>query len=183
MMNFQILPYVELNGEWTMDGAQLLNLWAMMKRERTFERVFCQGGVRDLAEFEDFLRKKDNLVHLVIDRNQGGPVGLFWLTDIKTNHATVHFNVFREYWGEQALAAMKESFRYWFRHKGPDGRPMFDLLCGTIPEDNKLAINFAKKSGATVLEPVIPGIIKNVYTGKWVGAAVMFIKREDANHG
>lgn len=81
------------------------------------------------------------------------PVGVAWLNNCNGGRAFAHFLFLKKAWGEIAGQAGKIGLDYWFSFKVGD-EPLFDVILGLIPSDNKRAVRYARRLGFSVLGDV-----------------------------
>jgi len=170
----QIVPYVEIDGAWTLKDSFVKTLWDKMEAEGTAKRVFCTGMVTDRDRFLAFMKSSKTVVLTQWDNDECVFIG--WLNNISQHTAYAHFCCFKSIWGEQSEEALKNALERWFAFKDSEGELMFDVLCGAIPETNKLAIRLAERCGITKLG-TIPDYIRDAYTGVKTGMTIVYIRR------
>lgn len=78
------------------------------------------------------------------------PIGVAWLNHHSGTKAFAHFLFLRKAWGEHTLKAGRVGLEYWFSFKVGD-EPLFDVILGLIPSDNRRAIGFVRRLGFSVL--------------------------------
>lgn len=169
-----LIPYVEINGAWTINDETMKRLYGLMVAEQTNEIVFKAGSVMDE---DDFIKAfKSPNVHMVLILTDTAPAAIVWIRDFGPNYAYGHFCMFKNIWGKKTIQAGQTAIDYFFSMKRPDGEPFFDLLIGVFPEDNEHALNLVKNLGFTVLG-VIPKMLYDKYENRKIGAVYSYIER------
>lgn len=170
------LPYIQQNGSWTLPDSAMGELWRRMEAEHTARKVFCLGAVKNEADWIAYMKSPANAPHVHFEGQQA--VWCAWLNNVSANAAQAHMAGFRAAWGRSA-DYLKASFRFWFSMTRPDGGPLFDIIWGNIPSDNRLMIKLCERSGLHIVGE-IPKIIVNHFTGESVGATFLYADRRDA---
>lgn len=171
-----LVPYVQVDGAWTMSDEVMRGLWAGLEAEGTVRRVWCGGGMLDADEFLMFMKRPSNAVHVIWEEAE--PVFLAWLNSFGDNHAMAHFAGFMAGWGRIMVECLKKCFQYWFSMKNGDEKPLFGVILGIIPETNRLAIRLGQRAGAR-RAGTVPGVIRDIYQQRRVGAAIMYVENEN----
>jgi len=168
----KIIPYVQVDGAWSLPDSIMAGLWYKMLEEGTAKRVFCTGSVNSLPEFIALVKSpKNSVMTQWVDEE---PAFIGWINNFTQCSAMAHFNCFKKIWGNSDTA-LKNAFKYWFAFKAGD-RHLFDTLVGMIPADNKLAIRLSKKVGAIGLG-TIPDYAVNKFTKEKTGLYVCYMRR------
>jgi len=171
----KIIPYVQVDGAWSLPDSVMIGLWDKMVLENTSKRVFCTGTVKTEAEFLKLMKAPTNSV--MTQWIEDEPAFIGWINNFTPCSAMIHFNCFKNIWGRKTVEAMKAALKYYFSFK--DGnRHLFDTIVGMIPSDNKLAILLTQKAGAIGLG-TIPDYAVNTYTEEKTGLYICYIKREE----
>lgn len=170
----EVLPYVELDGKYTVEDEVVRVVFFKMLADETFQVVFYDGTVETPEAFINLLRAPHNYpVFVFVDQKIGG---VAWINDAKDNHATAHFCVFREHWGKESVAMGKAVLDYWFSFTREDGSPMFDVILGVTPAVYKPALRFITQLGFKVVGEV-PKVIYNAYTQQRGSAMLSYCER------
>jgi len=178
MNNLVVIPYTQINGEWTLRDDIVKGFYRLMASQGTARVVFYSGTVKNEDEFLAACR----ISHTVfILENTGRPVAIGWLNNFMGSSANAHWVTFKGSWGtEKTHEAIQATLRYWF-HFMKDGKPLFNVLLGIYPEENKRIDKFAKEAGFTVIG-TIPGLIYNFWENRTVGAVFSYIERRSICH-
>jgi len=171
----KIIPYVQIDGAWSLPDSVMSDLWARMTVERTVQKVFCTGSIKSQPEFMHLVKSPSNCV--VTQWYGDEPVFLGWLNNFTKKSAMAHFCVFKGGWG-WSEEILKSAFKYWFSFKNYDGDPLLDTLIGMIGADNRLAVKLSKKVGSVDMG-VIPNYAVNYYTKETIGLYVCYMQRQE----
>lgn len=168
-----LIPYTMQDGHWTLPDAALQGIWAQMVIEGHVKTVFCQGGVRTQDQWFEHCKNPANVIQTVW--NGDDLVLVAWLNKVSWNHAMGHFCGFKAGYGKVVKEAGRLILDYWFDILG------LQVVIGCIPEHNRLALKYIlglgfEKGG------FIPGIIRDVFKHKAVGAVFVYKTRE-VHHG
>jgi len=169
-----IVPYVELEGIYTVPDETVKAVFFKMHLDGTWGTVFYDGLTNTPEDFIALLRSPMNYpVFVLVDGIVGG---VAWLNELRNNHGTAHFVVFKEHWGKNSTAMGKEVLQYWFSFKHEDGKPVFDVILGVTPSEYKPAIRFVTSLGFRVVGEV-PKVIYNAYTKTNSNAVLSYCER------
>lgn len=97
--------------------------------------------------------------------------GFAWFNEVSDNHCTGHFCFFKETWGKSAFRLAEAVLRYWFAMPNSVGAPLFDVIIGRTPSENRLAVRFIRKLGFVVV-----GEIPKIANGEPL--TVSYLERE-----
>jgi hypothetical protein len=156
-----IIPYVEIDGSWTLKNSQVHEVFARMDPAVQFP----QGTVRNGA---DLIRLWREVAVAHVIEHGGKFVWAAWLTDVQSTHAFGHFCRLGGDVPGRLLG--KKSLEYWWKNT-----PL-DVVLGLTPEDNAPALNMVRKMGFT-LHPPIKNMLLNAHTGQKVGAVLSEVHR------
>lgn len=177
MNELVLIPYIEINGEWTLPDLYIVDLFRLAEKEGTAETVFYSGGINDGYDFIELLQQKDAYPVIIVDKS-GPPVGVIWLRDFAKNYAYGHFLFFSNSWGNgKAIEGAKMAIDHFFNFKKPDGVFLFDVLIGVFAEENKKAFDFVLKVGFTIVG-TIPKMLYNRYENRQTSAVYSYIERK-----
>ena len=166
--DFQLIPYAEVKGEWTLPEHFVRAAYQQMVVEGNADTVFIDGSVRDEDEFLEVVQRKSNVV--VFALRLGELLGVAWLNGWQGKSAYGHFCFMREASVSQSTIEMgREIIRYWLSF------PTVEFILGVVPAFNTLAINFVQSIGFKKVG-AIPGMIEGP---KGRAAAVIFYTTED----
>lgn len=146
--NIQIIPYAPMAEDvYNIPDDAIAGVWQKCVEQKLNNIVFHDGSVKSEKDFIATMKRNGNLPAFAYD---GNVLGFAWLNDIAKNRAVGHFCMFRETWGYQSLEIGKRFIEYWFSMKDK-GRPIFDVIIGNTPPENKKAIGYIKRLGFEVV--------------------------------
>jgi len=181
-MKFVIIPYVEVNGSYSLTDGVLREIWQKIVEQGLMQVVFYRGQITSEDDFIKLAKASHNVIHFIFTKDEGQIALVAWLNDIHETFATAHFLIFQEMWGKQSRNLGKLSLQYWFDFKKNDGSPLLDVIIGKTPHTYEIVINYLKKLGMTVLG-VVPYVDYDIYKDEKIGHAISFITREDFQNG
>ena len=152
-MKYQHIPYRLVDGIPTFKDSDFEYLYMKLRSHGLLGRVFFDGTMQTVEEFIAFMKSGSNMVFVILRKEDGEPVGFWWLNNISWTHAWVHFTAFREIWGTPYPVVLgKEAMSICLNDLG------FSVIMGMTPTNNKLALKYIKEVG---LKPVaeIPGLL------------------------
>ena len=176
-MGLQILPYVQVDGQWSVSDTYLKSLWQKMEEQNLVQKVFYAGEIKDEQGWINLCKNPRNILHLVLDE-ENEAVSVIWLNGLQMSFAFAHFVCFKKIWGKRTKEVADESFKHWFSFKKKDDTPLFDVIIGKTPDANISAINFIKRIGMNVIG-TIPNIAYDIYLGKKMGLVISYIERKE----
>jgi hypothetical protein len=175
MSDLVLIPYIQVRGEWTLPDEVMKGLYRLMVQEGTAKTVFYSGTVKNDDEFLRACRGAGTHT-IVILTDTGEPAAIGWLNNFLLSTAHAHWLCFKGIWGtEKTHEAIKKTLEYWFHFEAGDG-PLFEVLLGIYPEDNRHINSFAQKAGFTVIG-TIPKLLYNFWENRKVGAIISYIER------
>jgi len=169
----KIIPYVQIDGAWSLPDSVMAGLWYRMLEEKTAEIVFPTRSVNSLPSFMALVKNPQNCV--MTQWIEDEPAFLGWINNFTKCSAFAHFTCFKTIWGKRSAEALSAAFKFWFEFHNDDG-PLLETLIGMISADNTRAINLTKRCGVTGLG-VIPNYAVNDYTKQKTGLYVCYIER------
>lgn len=142
--------------------------------EDTFRTVFYDGPIQDEDSFLAMLQSPSNAPVFAFRGDQ--IIGFAWLNGFSGSHAFGHFCFLKQAWGDAALEAGRMILEYWLSFPKEDGSPLLQVLIGSVPVTNTLAIAFVhnlgfKRAGS------IPKMLHNIHTGEDVSAVILYYVR------
>lgn len=168
-----LIPYAQVQGQWTLDDKIVLSIARSSQEEGTFRRVFYEGKIRTP---EDFLVAMKQSVNVPVFAFRGTePIGFAWINGITGNRAFAHFCMLKSSWGTDAQNACRMFVDYWLSFRRGD-MPLLDILLGVIADTNARAVKFAQRCGFVRLG-TIPMALQNAYTGDMDGAVILYYSR------
>ena len=180
-MNFEIVPYLYINGEWSLSDETMAHLWLLANEQGLIEKTFVSEQLTTLGQWFSIIQNRNNLISVVSETEENKPAAICWLNDFGRNHASGHFFMFREYWGKATIQIGKRVLKYWFEFER-DGKPLLDIIIGRVPQSNQIAIKYVKKFGFWTCG-VIPGIIYDAQNDIYQNLEILCMKREDFENG
>lgn len=144
MNEFEMVPYGKVDGIRTYKDSEILGLYTRVMVE-SGAQMFRDGSIKDGQAFLRMAKSAGVAFHVAYVR--GKLAGCVWLTGFQDRLAQVHFCVFREFWGKDALGLGRHCLRELIHKTCTDGEYWLDMLLGLTPADNPLALRFAKMCG------------------------------------
>jgi len=141
-----LIPYVELDGSWTIPDAEMRKVYDTLVGEKLLEILMPEGAVKSAGHFLALMKSPANLP--VVLYSEKNPAGIGWLNGLGRNSAFAHFCFFRSTWGRLTNAMGKKLLDYWFGFPGESG-PLFDVLIGVLPAWNHKAAKYVRRMGFT----------------------------------
>lgn len=169
----KLVPYVEIDGEWTIPDRLMAALWQKTANDRLHEVTFYDGSILNADQFLAYMKSDKTLPVVALDET--GPHGFAWLTEINGNRAFAHFCMMRDSWGKSAKMIAEQILNYWWMLSGEKG-PVLKLIMGLTPEQNKPALRFIQKLGFTLVGS-IPQMCR--MPGGAVPGVLSYIERPD----
>ena len=147
----RILPYVLVQGTYTLPDTFLHWMWARFEEEGSSKKVFVVGEVYGAEAYVAYLRHPANApIFFFTDDPEHTPLGMAWLNGIEGNHAFLHHALLRAAWGTLTMNVARAAFNYWWGLESDSG-PLLEVLIGQSPSKNKLAISYLERAGFTVI--------------------------------
>lgn len=144
----EIVPYVLLDGEWTVADEVVKGFYLGCVDDGTSETVFFDGSIDSPERFLETVQNPRALpVFLFV---QGRPAAFAWLNGFCRHSAFAHFCVMKWAWGELALEMGRKTIAYWLGFRRGSGAPLLHLIIGTIPSVNRRAVRFVAAIGFKV---------------------------------
>lgn len=172
--NLNLIPYTQINGEWTIPDDLIMGLFDKMVADGNYQTFYLNAAVKSREKFLKTCKNPVFAVHIIV-RDDGVPVTLWVLQGTTNNFAYVHICGFEGATREEKLESAHMSKDYWFSLER-DGKPILDVLIGIFPETNKSIKNFAVRAGWKVLG-TIPRILYDYWQGKQVGGTYCYVAR------
>lgn len=155
-----IFPYSKINGEWNAPDSILIDAYNRTVKQNCLKRIFWDGLIKTDSDFINYFKSDRNIV--IFGFIDGIPCGYAWINNIGVGHASVHFCVFKEFWGSEHKEDMFESVvNYFFSFKDGE-RHLFDTLIGMVPKFNKHAIKYTKENGFNLVGE-IPNMVNDIF--------------------
>jgi len=156
----RLIPYEAFDGIPTFTDSFIMGLYNQMYQEGTADRVFIDGSVLNAEGFLNMAKFGSMKLFVIYgeDNSENSPDGVFWLNNFQAMSAQLHFCFFKKSWGRKALEHSKYCVNASVNMKNALGEPMFDLIHGSTPADNVLALRLVKLSGMTILGEMPCGV-------------------------
>ncbi len=146
MSFFKMIPYIEFDGMRSFADSFIATLYERCEFEGHAETVFYEGTVRNETEFVKAL--KNSVAWLVIQDEV--VVAVVWLNRHEGRFARFHFMTFQACARRHLVKMGRYVLSEIMQMKDNGGEYLFDMLLGSIPARNKVAVNYAKKCGGKV---------------------------------
>lgn len=164
--DINLIPFSEVNGEWTVPDKFLRVLFANIILEGKFESVFFEGLIRSDDDFISMLKSPGN-VPVLITHGIDKMLGIAWMNALQGNLAFGHF-CFLDDAIESKLTVEcgKRVISYWLSF------PTLEVIVGVIPSFNQPAIKYVERIGFEKI-----GSIKNMVRSAYLDGrfdAVLF---------
>ena len=140
--------YNEDDGVRNMTDSFIIGLLDRSERDGTMDMFFFGDTNPDKKVFLSRVKYESRLMFFTI-LYKGDIAGFGLVDDIRDDTGQGHFCVFSEYWNHEAsIFATREVYKRLLAGQ-------FSVITGIVPEDNKFAIQFCKKTGLEELA-IIP---------------------------
>lgn len=180
MKDLILVPYIQINGVWTIPDEVMRGLYGLMVKEGTAKVVFYSGTVKNQDEFLSACKSSGTHTVFVLEET-GEPIAIGWLNNFMAQTANAHWLTFKSAWGTgKTDQAIQKTLNYWF-HFTKNGESLFEVLLGIYPEENEHIDLFARQAGFTVIG-IIPALLYNYWEGRRVGAVISYIERRTVCH-
>lgn len=166
-----LIPFVQLNGEWTIPDDVLANLFFRIEADGLVEGVFFDGSIHDWRTFIQAVKSPQNICIFFFHENI--PMAFAWLNGLARHTAFAHFCVLRHAWGAHADEMGKMALNYWMSW---DGEAKIQTIMGTIPTQNRRALAYVRRIGFERCG-TIPGLLKDRH-GKFRSADIVYFSRD-----
>lgn len=177
VMEFSIVPYIEVDGIRTFTDSQMMSFYNRMVEDGTAGIVFFQGDIKDQYEWLAAMKSPANHLYVVLTGND--PVGLCWLNRFEGKYARLHFCTFSKFWG---TGANDEAARFTLDKltsmTDENGDQVFTMFLGYIPSMNTIAIDYLTRNGGRIAGRV-PDLLWDHANQKTVEGTIIYFKRED----
>lgn len=131
-------------------ASHMRQFYAQAEADGVVRRVFLTGKVYDADSFLAYFSSPATLAVLLIFEES--IVGMGWLSNVEGRSALPNFFFLKRTWGWQSLQLGQMLLRYWFAFPGNgDDETALDILVGMTPAKNRLACNFVKRLGFTIV--------------------------------
>jgi hypothetical protein len=179
-MGLVLIPYIRMNEQWTIPDDMMKELYGQMRREGTDRIVFYSGTVKNEDEFLRASQSASTHTAVIFQEN-GEPAAIGWLNNFDRSIAHAHWLCFKSIWGtDMTHEAARKCLKYWF-HFEIEGKPLFEVILGLYPDENKFIHEFVQSIGFTVIG-TIPKLFYNHWDERMVGAVVSYIERRTICH-
>lgn len=176
-MNWHLIPYVQVNGAWSLADQQMLMLYEEARKAELINKVFYAGEVKNPDDWLTLMKRSTNVVHTIWGDDEK-PYLIAWLNDWGKYHAFAHFITFPRAWGKHTVKLLHDCFKHWFSFTDKTGEPLLYTIIGRTPSNRREVTRFLFKVGAHVLGE-IPAMAYDIYQSKRIGLVISYITRED----
>lgn len=176
-----LIPYVEVDGAYSLTDTQAGRIWDEMAREGLDKVTFYSGDVRDKGQFLEMMKRRANVVHTIWDKDTERPLMVAWLNAWQKNAALAHFCILPDGWGKHSVRLGRMSLGHWFSFENGNG-PLLDVIVGKTPASNRAATIYLRRVGMTVLGE-IPHLEHDYYIDRTVGCVFSYVTREGFDNG
>lgn len=173
-IDIKLLPYVRIDGEYTLSDFVLHGFFQQLQEEKTAQIVFQDGFICNGVDFINFLKEPRNLPAFAFIDNK--IVGVAWINGITGKHAFAHFALLKSIWGKHSEEVGKAYLQYWFALPSTKKEPLLDVILGFIPAKNSHALQFIKRLGFKQVGE-IPSIMYNAIDHEYEAGVLSYIKR------
>ena len=136
-----VVPYCLVDGMPTFRDSDLATLYDRQVRDGNGYGEMAGGFRQFLGEVRD----RSRLLYVVLVG--GVPGGMLALTHFQERFAQAHLTVFREFWGRAFQPHGREAVRTVLEGLDGRGNPVWDGFLALIPEQNRLAVAYARRCG------------------------------------
>jgi hypothetical protein len=169
---FTIVPYVFNDGMPTILDSFILNVWDRIEQDGLHRRIFFDGVVQCREDFLQFVKENPSRVFFCF--HEGLFLGVSWLTDVGFEpRAKIHHCVLKWAWGRLSLGAGLLVLDFIDSLMDSAGEPVFRVLVGETPVENRLACRFAKLLGFKEVG-VIPQYLYNARECRCMDALITY---------
>ncbi len=138
--DFVLIPYAQVDGEWTLPDHFIKAAFQQMRTEGTASAVFYENTITTDEEFIEVMKRPRNVVVFVLRGTE--LYGVAWLNGWQKTYAFGHFCLMQAAIKEEKTVEIGKCIRdYWLSF------PSVDFVLGVIPGFNKTAIKFAQEVG------------------------------------
>jgi len=164
----QLVPYANVEGEWSLPDEFLLSLAVQMMREHSFHILFYDGTITTPEQFMEAMKKPANAPVFFFDGTE--PLGFAWLNGFSGGLAFAHFCGLRAARGRSVQVGLL-ALQYWMT-----AFVWLRVILGITPSNNRMAVRFVQKIGFTPLGE-IPGVLYDAYNAERVSAVLSYYAR------
>ncbi|OEU65410.1 MAG: hypothetical protein BA863_17890 [Desulfovibrio sp. S3730MH75] len=142
-----LLPYCEQDGIRNLSDSFIENLYFRAEEEELTDMVFMDGSLSDSRTFLEDMKTRSHLFVIVCGDEAAG---FTWLNHFQHKTASVHFCLFRDFWGAKVKAIEQASLKSLLHLQDEHGY-LFDMLTGNVPKKNRAACRRVRRSCMTVM--------------------------------
>lgn len=155
---FEIFPYINVNGEWTIPDNVMAGVWGQIVKEDKAKHLFYDGTIKSEFDFIEFLRRPGTFPVLVVD-DKKQVVHIAWLKDCFEIGAWAHHCSVGPY-QRGAWETVRDYWKKYFTN--------LKLLLGMTPKTNDKAVKFLKKICKFTVVGEVPHLCNMAYDGERV---------------
>ena len=174
MEYYKLLPYTAIDGIPTFPDSFIRGLFERMQEEDLVEDLFYDGSITTPDEFLSMLKFGKNSAYVV--EYQGKIGGVVWLNNFGARSAECHFCFFSNLTGRALADVGKRVITELINMEKLNGEPIFDVIIGITPVDNRAALRFCRRLGFGIVG-IMPKAVYNAKQGVSVAAQYCYIER------
>jgi len=163
---FIIIPYVQLDGIWSLKDSEIGIIFDRMIAENTLKRVFYDGKTTEKSQFLALCKSPDQ-VGITAWRTEKDPILFSWVNGIVNGRGFIHFCGFKSCSARIIIRAAHAMIKIL--------AGQFDCLVGITPENITEAVHLSKMAGFHVLG-TIPSLLYLFYEDRRVGGVISFLE-------
>ena len=172
--DYSLVAYTAVDGIPTFTDSFIMGLFDRVQDEGLFQSLFYDGETKTANDFLSMFKFGSNqLFVLVIEKEVAGIV---WLNNFEVRRAEFHFCFFKNLRGKRSFEIGKKVVLELLNMEA-NGKPMFDLLTGLTPENNRAARLWCKKLGFKTLGAIPSAVYDHYQSGKSIPGIVSYVER------
>lgn len=172
-MKVKLLPYCTIDGIPTFKDSEIGYLYTMLEKAGRAKAAFCDGSARSPEEFVQLMKSETNKLWVITVENK--IKGITWLNNFRQTTAWGHFAFFKT--ENKTLEIATETMKQLIYMKNND-EFIFSVLMGFVSTKNKIAVEFIKHMGMTIIGKV-PNAAFDYYDQKTYDAILFYVAREE----
>lgn len=173
-MEFDILPYIEIDGIRTFADSDILSIYdRIIEEDKGY--IFQDGTISSRTVFLEIMKGEQTVLYVVYCKEK--MLGIVWLNRFEGRFARIHWCTFNDFSAKKKIQAGQYVNQQLITMKDKEGRYVFDLLIGYTLLSNDKAIQFIRFCGGIVGE-TIPNLIWNDKKNKSEPGVISYYSRE-----
>ena len=171
---YNLVAYTSVDGIPTFTDSFIVRLFERVQNEGLFYALFYDGDVKTAGDFLNMFKfGKNQLFVIVIGKEIAGIV---WLNNFEVRRAEFHFCFFENLRGKRSFEIGKKVVSELLNME-VNGKPIFDILTGLTPANNRAARLWCKKLGFTTLGVIPSAVYDHYQSGKSIPGIVSYVER------